>query len=50
MSKQNKNNAFRAVLFVVLVVGLLWVTNPRDAIKECERVNTQEFCNVLNAE
>ena len=50
MSKQDKNNTFHAILFIVLVGFFLWVTNPRDAIKDCERVNTQEFCQILNAE
>uniref|UniRef100_A0AB39AJN3 Uncharacterized protein n=1 Tax=Vibrio phage P018-4 TaxID=3229728 RepID=A0AB39AJN3_9CAUD len=50
MSKQNKNNTFHAILFIMLVGFLLWVTNPSDAIKDCEKVNTVEMCNVLNAE
>lgn len=50
MSKQNKNNTFHAILFIVLVVGLLWLTNPKDAIKDCEKVNKVEFCQILDKE
>ncbi|ALM62217.1 hypothetical protein AXI64_gp225 [Vibrio phage qdvp001] len=50
MRKQNKNNTFCMVLFVVIVCFLLWLTNPKDAIKDCKKVNTQEFCEILNAE
>ena len=50
MGKQNKNNTFHAILFIVLVGFLLWVTNPSDAIKDCEKVNTPKMCDVLNAE
>lgn len=50
MSKQNKNNTFHAILFIVLVGFLLWVTNPSDAIKDCEKVNKAEFCEILGKE
>lgn len=50
MNSLNKNNTFHFILCIALICFGLWVTNPSDAIKDCEKVNTQEFCNVLNAE
>lgn len=50
MTTQNKNNTFRAALFVAIVSFLLWVTNPSDAIRDCEKVNKAEFCQILDKE
>lgn len=50
MKTQDKNNTFYAILAIALVMFLLWLTNPRDAIEDCEKVNTQEFCQILDNE
>jgi len=50
MSSQDKNNTFHVILFAAFICFLLWLTNPNDAIEECEKINTVEMCDVLNAE
>ena len=37
-------------LFLLPLLLALWVTRPGAAIDNCERVNTAQQCEILNAE
>ncbi|UZV41070.1 hypothetical protein vBVpaMR16F_4 [Vibrio phage vB_VpaM_R16F] len=43
-------NKITPILFGIVACTMLYLTNPSDAIKDCEKVNTVEMCEVLNAE
>lgn len=45
-----KNNTFNVIVFITLVCSLLWITRPSEAIKDCEKVNKAEFCQILDKE
>ncbi len=55
LSKQTTGNIIMEnkivlITFITLICGLLYVTSPLNVVPECEKVNTKEMCNILNAE